>query len=328
MKGKFMNKMSRKVNKIGFKVKQHSPEILITAGVIGVVASGVMACKATTKVNDIITETKEQLEPIHAAGEKLKNNEELMCSDGTQYTKEDNQKDLTIVYIQTGVKLVKLYAPSVALGALSLGAIITSHKILSKRNVALAAAYAAVDRGFKEYRGRVIERFGKELDRELRYNIKNKEIEETTVDGKGKEKVTKKNVEITDVDDPSDYAKFYDAGCTGWTKDPEANLIFLKQQQNYANDLLQTRGYVFLNEVYDMLGIPRTKAGQIVGWIYDEECPNGDNVIDFGIYESTKATRDFVNGYERTILLDFNVDGPILDKFWMLGLDKFGSGNI
>ena len=141
MKGKFMNKMTRKVNKIGFKVKQHSPEILITAGVIGVVASGVMACKATTKVNDIITETKEQLEPIHAAGERLKNNEELMCSDGTQYTKEDNQKDLTIVYIQTGVKLVKLYAPSVALGALSLGAIITSHKILSKRNVALAAAY-------------------------------------------------------------------------------------------------------------------------------------------------------------------------------------------
>ena len=83
-----------------------------------------------------------------------------------------------------------------------------------------------------------------------------------------------------------------------------------------------------MNEVYDMLGIPRTKAGQIVGWIYDEECPNGDNVIDFGIYESNKATRDFVNGYERTILLDFNVDGPILDKFWMLGLDKFGSGNI
>ena len=181
--------------------------------------------------------------------------------------------------------------------------------------MALAAAYAAVDRGFKEYRGRVIERFGKELDRELRYNIKNKEIEETTVDGKGKEKVTKKNVEITDVDDPSDYAKFYDAGCTGWTKDPEANKIFLIQQQRYANERLKKRGVLSLNEVREMLGYSPIKAGQVVGWIYNckDENYKGDDFVDFGIFNvDYEPNRDFVNGYERNIILDFNV-APIID---------------
>ena len=113
----------------------------------------------------------------------------------------------------------------------------------------------------------------------------------------------------------SDYAKFFDEGCREWDKDPEYNLTFLKCQENYANDLLKSKGHLFLNEVYDMLGIPRTKAGQIVGWIYDEENPIGDNYVDFGIYDVYKeANRNFVNGYERNILLDFNVDGDILSK--------------
>ena len=78
-----------------------------------------------------------------------------------------------------------------------------------------------------------------------------------------------------------------------------------------------------------MLGIPRTQAGQIVGWIYDEKHPIGDNKVDFGIYNTyNEANRNFVNGYERTILLDFNVDGNILDMIWMLGLDNPFSGNL
>ena len=227
---------------------------------------------------------------------------------------EDSKKDLAIVYAQTGLKLVKLYAPSVILGALSITSILASNNILRKRNVALAAAYATVDKGFKEYRSRVVDRFGKELDRELKYNIKAKEIEETVIDEKGKEKTVKKTINVADPNEYSDYARFFDDGCTGWDKDPEYNLMFLKRQQQHANDMLQARGYLFLNDVYEMLGIPKTKAGQIVGWVYDEECPIGDNFVDFGIYDYDKEKcRDFVNGYERTILLDFNVDGNILD---------------
>lgn len=302
-----MSKLTRTLNRVGLKLKKHSPEILVVTGVVGTVASAVMACKATTKIDEVLAETKDNIDKTKDYVEKKGFSE--------KYTEEDYKKDLTIFYAKGGLELVKLYAPSVALGALSITAILSGHNVLRKRNVALAAAYATVEKGFKEYRGRVVERFGEELDRELKYNIKAKEVEETTVDEKtGEEKVTKKTVNVADPNNYSTYARFFDDGCTGWTKDPEYNLMFLKNQQRYANDLLKSRGHLFLNEVYDMLGIPRTKAGQVVGWIYDEEYPNGDNFVDFGIYDLyNEKARDFVNGYEKTILLDFNVDGDIMN---------------
>ena len=317
-KPEIMNNITRTLNKAAFKFKKHSPEILVVAGVVGVVGSTVMACKATTKVNDILDDTKDQLDKIHEAGERLENGETLMLKDGEEYTVEQNKKDLTIVYAQTALKFAKLYAPSVIIGGLSITAILTGHNITRKRNIALAAAYTAVDKSFKEYRGRVVERFGEALDKELKYGIKSKEVDEVVTNEDGTESVVKKTVDVVDATNPmnvSEYARFFDDGCAGWTKDPEYNLMFLRDQQRYANDLLKSKGHQFLNEVYDLLGIPRTKAGQIVGWIYDEKHPNGDNFVDFGIYDTNKtANRDFVNGYERTILLDFNVDGNIWDQ--------------
>lgn len=308
-KAEIINTLTRKFYRVGFKFKKHSPEILVGAGVVGVVASAVMACKATTKLDDVLAETKDTVDKIHDVTEHPEK-----IPEGKEYTVEDSKKDLTIVYTQAGVKLVKLYGPAVVLGTVSIAAIIGGHHILRKRNIALAAAYTAVDKGFKEYRSRVLERFGEEVDRELRYNIKAKEIEKTVTDANGKETVVKETVDVADPNLTSDYARFFDDGCTGWTKDPEFNLMFLKDQQRYANDLFKSKGHLFLNEVYDMLGIPRTQAGQVVGWIYDEKNPIGDNFIDFGIYDiADERKRSFVNGYERTILLDFNVDGNILE---------------
>lgn len=332
MKKSFTKKMSRKAHKVGLTIKKYSPEILAVVGVTSVVAGTVLACKATTKASVIMEESKKEISTIHAAAE-MKNipmyNEETKKEEVVVYTDEDKKKDLTIVYAQTGVKLVKNYAPSVLLIGLGLGALLTSNNILRKRYVASAAAYAAVDKGFKDYRKRVVERFGKDLDHELRYNIKAKEVEEVVTDENGNEKVEKKIVDVMDIPNPDLYARFYDAGCNGYTKDPEANLNFLRMQQKFANDKLESQGYLFLNDVYEMLGLPKTKAGQIVGWIYDEDCPIGDNFVDFGIYNGeSEACRRFVNGYETAILLDFNPDGNILDKFWMLGLDKFGTGNF
>ena len=303
--GKFMNGVNRTLSKAGFQIKKHSPEILIVAGIAGVVTSAVMACKATTKINDILDQTKEEVGKVNDALDNEKISEDV-------YSKEDAKKDLAIIYIQTGVKLAKLYGPSLILGALSITSILASNNILRKRNVALAAAYATIDSSFKEYRSHVIERFGKDLDRELKYNIKAKEISETTVDENGKETTVTKTVPVVESEEPSDYARFFCEGCAGWTKDPEMNLVFLKQQQNWANELLKTRGHLFLNEVYDMLGIERSKAGQVVGWVYDETNPNCDNYVDFGIYDIyNERKRAFVNGWERSILLDFNVDGDI-----------------
>ena len=309
-KTELTNMLTRKIHKVGFGLKKHSPEILVAAGVVGTVATTVIACKATTKAGDILDEFHSNMDDINKVVEMGKE----------EYTEDVMKKDIAIVYVQTGVKFAKLYAPSVVLGALSITSILAGHNILRKRNVALAAAYATIDKSFKEYRGRVVERFGKELDHELRYNIKAKEFEEVQTDDKGKEKVVKNTVQVSELNEISDYAKFFDEGCNGWTKDPEANLLFLKKQQTYANNRLKANGYLFLNEVYEMLGIPRTKAGQVVGWIYDEKNPIGDNYVDFGIYDTNKnsnwanANKDFVNGYERSILLDFNVDGNILNN--------------
>lgn len=308
-----MNKQSliRTTNKIGLILKKNSPKILMGVGIAGSVVSTVLACKATLKVKDILDEKNETVEQIHNCVE----------DETLDYNEEDKKKDLTILYAQTGVKLAKLYLPSIALGALSIASIISGYKILNKRNVALAAAYTVVDKGFKNYRKNVVERFGEEVDRELRHNIKAKQIEEKYIDKDGNEKTRKKKVyEIAEDKKPgegiSEYAKFFDEWNTDeHSKDPEYNLMFLRKQQDYANEVLKHQGYLFLNEVYDMLGIPRTQAGQVVGWIYDENNPTGDNYVDFGIYDlHDQQKRDFVNGLERNILLDFNVDGVIYDK--------------
>lgn len=305
-KNELLNQVGGSFRKAAFQLKKYSPEILVAAGVVGTIASAVLACRATTKLSGILEENKKNADAIREYAANEENAE--------TYSAEDEKKDLAITYVQTGWKLTKLYAPSAALGALSLTGILASHRILRGRNLALAAAYAAVDQRFKDYRGRVLERFGEAVDKELKYNIKAKKVEETVVGENGKEKKVKNDVEIADPNVYSDYARFFDESCKAWEKDAEYNLMFLRAQQQYANDLLRSRGHLYLNEVYDMLGIPRTKAGQVVGWVYNDKNPVGDNYVDFGIYElNREKARDFVNGYERSILLDFNVDGNILD---------------
>ena len=305
-KTEIITKMVRAFNRTGLKLKKHSPEILMTVGAIGVVASGVMACKATLKVQDVVDDAKQKIDMIH----EVSNDPEM----SDKYSAEDGKKDLAIVYTQTAVKFIKLYGPSVAIGVASLGCMIGSNRILNKRNVALAAAYTAVDKSFKEYRSRVIDRFGKQLDKELKYGIKAQEIEEVSVDEKSKEIVKKNTVEVMDPNCYSQYSIVFDDGNAGWDPDPELTKYFLIQQQNWANERLKARGHLFLNEVYDMLGAKRTKAGQHVGWVYNEEHPVGDNYVDFGMFDVRREkARDFINGYEKVIVLDFNVDGVIDD---------------
>ena len=310
MKTDIMANVSRSLHKVGFKFKKHSPEILVVAGVVGIITSTVMACRATTKVSEIVDETKETIDTIHDCVGKG-----LHTSDGEEYTQEIANKDLAIVYAQTGWKLVKLYGPSVALGVASIGCMVGSNRILRKRNIALAAAFKAVDTSFKEYRGRVIDRFGKEMDRELRFGIKAKEIEETVVDENGNETTVTKTVEIADPNVAhSIYSVVWRAGNPGWTRNAELNKVFLIQTQNAANDKLRLNGILTLNEVYDMLGVQRTAYGQIAGWVYTEDDSIGDGYVDFGIFNTNDPKAcDFVNGYEKSIILDFNCIGNILE---------------
>lgn len=297
-----MKSVNGVTSKAVMKLKKHSPEILVVAGITGTVVSAVLACKATTKVAEILDETKGTLDTIHEGME-------TGAINGQEYTTEDGKKNTVVVYAQTGMKLAKLYAPAIILGTLSITSILASNNILRKRNVALGAAYAAIDKSFKEYRGRVIERFGEQVDTELKYGIKAKKFEEIEVDPEtGKEKKVKKTVMVADPNLQSDYAVYFDSKSRNYETNPDYNRMFLKAQQAFANDKLQTRGHLFLNEVLDDLDLPRTPAGQIVGWTKD----GPDGYVNFRIVEVERETED--GRHEPALLLDFNVEGNIWEK--------------
>lgn len=301
-KTEIMKSVNGVASKTVMKLKKHSPEILVVAGIAGTVVSAVLACKATTKVAEILDETKGTLDTIHEGME-------TGAINGQEYTTEDGKKDTVVVYAQTGMKLAKLYGPAIILGTLSITSILASNNILRKRNVALGAAYAAIDKSFKEYRGRVIERFGEQVDTELKYGIKAKKFEEIEVDPEtDKEKKVKKTVMVADPNLQSDYAVYFDSKSRNYETNPDYNRMFLKAQQAFANDKLQTRGHLFLNEVLDDLDLPRTPAGQIVGWTKD----GPDGYVNFRIVEVERETED--GRHEPALLLDFNVEGNIWEK--------------
>ena len=301
-KTEIMKSVNGVTSKAVMKLKKHSPEILVVAGIAGTVVSAVLACKATTKVAEILDETKGTLDTIH-------DGMDTGAINGQEYTTEDGKKDTVVVYAQTGMKLAKLYGPAIILGTLSITSILASNNILRKRNVALGAAYAAIDKSFKEYRGRVIERFGEQVDTELKYGIKAKKFEEIEVDPEtGKEKKVKKTVMVADPNLQSDYAVYFDSKSRNYETNPDYNRMFLKAQQAFANDKLQTRGHLFLNEVLDDLDLPRTPAGQIVGWTTD----GPDGYVNFRIVEVERETED--GRHEPALLLDFNVEGNIWEK--------------
>lgn len=274
-------------------VRRYSPEILTSVGVVGVVTSAVFASKATLHLEPLVDHMQGRLD----VERELHDTEAISDMD---YTKKKTQ-----IIVSGVMDIAKLYGPSVTLGLSSIGCIVAAHGIMRKRNVALAAAYKAVESSFAKYRERVVEEFGIEKDREYRRGVSQAVVknEETGKD----EKTT-----FIDPNGVSAYARFFDELNENWSKTPEYNLTFLKCHQNYANDLLHARGHVLLNDVYDMLDIPRTKEGAVVGWVLSED---GDNFVDFGVYDyENERAREFVNGHEKAILLDFNVDGVVYDK--------------
>ena len=286
--------------------KKFSPEILTGVGIVSILAGTVSACKATLKAEEVLEDARVGILLVKDVREEMENEGKVMKANGDSmlYSDNDYRKDMAIVYVSTAVDFLKLYGPAVSLLGLGIGSILTGHNIMKKRNLALIGAYKLAEQTFEDYRKRVIEEFGEDKDRLFKTG---KEVEKVTIeDENGK----KKKVDQETLGNPSQYARFYDDGCKEWSKMPDYNLTFLKCQQNYANDLLQSRGHIFLNEVYDLLGIPRTSEGAVVGWVKG----HGDDFVDFGIFDpESEKKRDFVNGYERAILLDFNVDGVIYD---------------
>jgi hypothetical protein len=288
------------------KLEQNKPNILFGVGVVGSVASTVLACRATLKL---------ELAFEKANHDKREAGYVLEDRNRPEYDEKSYKSDLTKITIRTAVDVGRLYAPAVIVGAASIAALTKSHTMLNDRLAGVTAAYAALERAYESYRQRVIEKYGVEQDEEFRFP-REKVKEQNPETGRDH------TVEVVKDTSGSPYARFFDELSTSWSRDAEINFIFLKNQQNYFNDKLRARGFVFLNEVYEQLGIPASRAGAVVGWTI---LPGGDGYIDFGIFDGENSSaRMFVNGHEKSILLDFNVDGVIYNKIEQINEELYG----
>jgi hypothetical protein len=288
------NVVTSKAGRQLLTLQKHSPTILFGAGIVGVLGTVVLASRATLKIEGVLDEHTETLSKINTV-------------ESVDYDEEDRKKDTLILYIQTAGKIAKLYGPAITLGVLSIGCLTSSHHIMSQRNAGLMAAYTALDKGFRAYRERVVADIGADKDREYRYGTRDVSLVEET--DEGQKIVHEKRAE----GEPSIYARLFDEFSSSWNRNPEYNLVFLRSQQNYLNDKLRARGHLFLNEVYESLGLDHTKEGALVGWVIGSE---GDNYVDFGLFDKEMQPQhfDFFTGRENAIWLDFNVDGVIFDK--------------
>ena len=310
--------LRKSFKKAQLTVRKHSPEILMVAGVIGTVAGAVMACKETLELEDVLDECKQ---------EKMELEEQYaMCE---QYSEDALKKDQVKLTIKQAVKIVKLYAPSVIMEATSIGVIFASNDIMRKRNASMAAAYATLNSMYKRYRQNVIESYGEEVDKDMRFGVKHEKVTEIDEDG-NKVKI---DARIVDLDNTalaiSDYSRFFQSGCKGFdASSGRYNLLYLKGIQAMFNNKLIADGYVMLNDVYRELGFDTIPEGWSIGWVYDETNPIGDNYIDFGLYEARNKNQRAVNDWEPVILMDFNVDGNLYEdpKLYSLLKKKMNTG--
>ena len=310
--------LRKSFKKAQLTVRKHSPEILMVAGVIGTVAGAVMACKETLELEDVLDECKQ---------EKMELEEQYaMCE---QYSEDALKKDQVKLTIKQAAKIVKLYAPSVIMEVTSIGVIFASNDIMRKRNASMAAAYATLNSMYKRYRQNVIESYGEEVDKDMRFGVKHEKVTEIDEDG-NKVKV---DARIVDLDNTalaiSDYSRFFQSGCKGFdASSGRYNLLYLKGIQAMFNNKLIADGYVMLNDVYRELGFDTIPEGWSIGWVYDEENPIGDNYIDFGLYEARNKNQRAVNDWEPVILMDFNVDGNLYEdpKLYSLLKKKMNTG--
>lgn len=294
------DKLAAKGAVVAAKVSQKSPEICVAGAIILGVTGTVLACRATLKVDTVLDSYKEKMEKIHQ-GEELQASGSL--EEGHEYPVEKARQDKFVTVLQTGVDLFRLYLPSLVCGTMAIALVLKSYQIMMQRQATLLIAYEGLQKAYDAYRDRVREEIGVEREEDIYKGVKRVE----TVDEKGKKK---KGYEIGKPMSP--YTVCFCEISPMWQKDAELNKFFLKLQESHANDMLKIRGHIFLNEVLDMLGLPRSPMGQDVGWLKNGQ---GDGKVYFGLWDPSRAeTRMFINGDERSVWLDFNCDGFIKDK--------------
>lgn len=317
MLNQISNVVIRTVNTARFKIGKYSPEILIVLGAASIIAGTVNACKSTMKLPEVLEKSDDMVEKIHAAKDGI-----VKIREGETYTEEDANNDLRICYIQTAWNVTKLYAPSVCLIGGGLACMLGSHIIMRSRNAAAIAAFNTVTATFAAYRGRVADRFGDSVQKEIERGVKAIDVETGETNEDGTPKTEKGLIKIDESEDGAYSVQFTkETAPTTWQNSAEYNRVFLKQAQNNANMRLKRDHFLFLNDVYRSIGIAPTKVGQIVGWTYNPDNPEECSFVDFGTYDAydpsmphAENTREWIDKHEKNIWLHFNVDDVIIDK--------------
>lgn len=297
------NSVTRFASRSALQLSAKSPTLLVVTGVIGLGAAAVLAAKATRKIDPVLED--------HA---KARIDIEIWVSDGASVQKREEQRALLDLYMNTGIKLGRIYGPSIFVGVTSAISVLGGHRILVGRHVASLAAYSGLFKEFSAYRSRIASTFGVEREREL-YNGAMLEYEEDP-NHKGEYKLKAKYPETRD---GSYLRPWFDEDNPNWTRDAHHNAMLLRGIQQYMNDQLQVRGHVFLNDVFDALRIPRCPEGAVVGWLRNPV--KGDGYIDFGFMTSQDPQSiGFCNYTEKSVQLNFNIDGNI----WELMMEQAG----
>ncbi|AXQ61288.1 hypothetical protein SEA_LIBERTYBELL_47 [Streptomyces phage LibertyBell] len=284
-------------------VKEHSPVLLAGLGIAGVVATAVLAGRATLKASAVLQEAEENLKSVEQDDKNP----------------VDVEKSVFSTQVKTAIEIAKIYAPTVIMGTVTVLSFMGSVKILRARNAAISAAFAATNTAFNNYRERVVADQGEGKDREYMYGGTEMEIVEEGPNGPETRTVTA--VDAQDIKDGkigSPYAKVFDETNINFSRIPGRNSDFIQGQMLWANDLLNSKGIVFLNDVYELLGFERTEAGQRVGWVKGSQ--EGDSYITFGLWESGvfQGKEWLLRHDHQSVVLDFNVDGEVaqlLKKF-------------
>lgn len=313
------------IGKASLFAKRNWPTIATVGGCVGVVGGTVLACRATLELPDILETHKAEMCLIENTENSDNKPEDFNAG-----------KSKAKAYANTALSLAKAYGPSACVIGSSVGLIASSHIEMGRREAALSAAYSTMATSFDSYRDRVKKLIGEDKELKAYFGGEEETVEREEINPEtGRKRKVKEKQVVIDVD-PSDFSRYARAFCkweltpkgdvnmgsTEWLNDSSQNLFFLRTQQSYANDMLHSRGWVSLNEVYDMLGFDRIPEGQVVGWVDNED---HTKVIDFGIYNMGVRTNQLAvnqpDGFAPAIMLDFNIDPKSLydqDLFFRL----------
>lgn len=292
-----MSKLTKAVGAAKLLLKAKAPTLMVVGGVAAMGTGTVVACKQTLKIEEVMSEFTPYLE-------KIQNGERLQLEG---YTANDARADRIKVYARTAVALGRLYAiPGVLLigGA---GLVCAGHRILVQRNATLALAFTGLKKSFDAYRGRVVDNMGEDADRTFMGGGTL-----PTINAKGK--VTDPGSFDLDEASLDPYNRVFEQGASdSWQNDLGVNKMFIHQQQRFAQERLNRRGYLYLSEVYEALGFPESDISRVVGWKVTRDPKDGSKnfpVVDFGL--DKPYFDDYKWNNMNAIYLDFNCMGLIV----------------